>query len=116
MRKINVDKLVALVRDNPGIYSLDIISRLRITSQHIRGATTMLNKERVRFLQMEESSPIAFQKIGGKLLWYTMEYAIKHALDKEVEPTYRERNSDNEAETFTERCKEIDSRWLPGRA
>lgn len=116
MRKINVDKLIALVRDNPGIYSLDIISRLRITSQHVRGAATMLNKERVKFLQMGEASPIAFQKAGGKLNWYTMEYAVKNQIDKEAEPTYRERNKDGEAETFMERCKEIDSRWLPGSA
>lgn len=112
MRSIDVDKLIALVIDNPGIYSLDIISRLRITSMHRRGAKTMLNKARVKFLKMGETSPIAFQKRGGRLYWFPMEYAIKNRIETEAEPTYRERNKDSEPESLADRCRAIDSCWL----
>ena len=116
---IDLDRLETTVREHPGISSLELgreILKLSITARHRQA---FIYKQSMKYLAMGDASPIFFQKIGGKKLWFTMEHAVRNGLENR--PTRPDPAIDeslivkSEGETLTLRQKFIDSCWLTGR-
>ena len=113
---VDLDKLESTVRERPGISSLELgreILKLCITARHRQA---FIYKQSMKYLDMGDASPIFFQKIGGKKLWYTMEYAVRNGLESKPprpDPTIDESLIvKTEIETLTIRRALIDSCWI----
>jgi len=116
---IDLDNLVAAVKETPGMSSLELGRKIGLPHMSSRARQVFLYKQSMKYLAMGDASPIFTQKICGKKLWFIMEYAIKHKLERKPPPPEPSIDESlivkDEGETLTLRQKFIDDHWILGR-
>jgi len=118
-KPLNLAELELTVRNNQGISSLELGHKTVKLVMTVRSLQAIIYKQSMKYLKMGDKSPIFFQKIGGKKLWYTMDYAIKHKLERKPPPPEPIIDETlivkDESQTLTLRQICINKHWITGR-